>query len=292
MQLKYSKNKKLNTTKATAEYKKLWVQHWKESGQSVKSFVALHGGARSTFQRWVEADLILENTGVDTFHDGGGRPCYLDEENFNLLKQTIEELNLAQKSPDQKQFRELVFKFIKKSMTDRNTGVEIVDISDSFVSEVRNRLGAALIKSQHKPSARIKAESDPRNTYTMSAMAHAFCEFLDGNMIFNWDATQYIVLSDKDTYKVFIKSEKTEGKACTDESDGNLDTLIKLYHFHNAGGIVADPVFIIADDSMKDEEYEVHRIAGLSNKCGMGYGYLVVTKTRAANKAFYRWPPI
>ena len=64
MQLKYSKNKKLNTTKATAEYKKLWVQHWKESGQSVKSFVALHGGARSTFQRWVEADLILENTGV------------------------------------------------------------------------------------------------------------------------------------------------------------------------------------------------------------------------------------
>ena len=36
-----------------------------------------------------------------------------------------------------------------------------------------------------------------------------------------------------------------------------LDLIIKLTHFHNAAGISAVPVFLVADESIEDEDFEV-----------------------------------
>jgi len=36
-----------------------------------------------------------------------------------------------------------------------------------------------------------------------------------------------------------------------------LDLIIKLAHFHNAAGIAAVAVFLVADESIEDEDFEV-----------------------------------
>jgi len=38
---------------------------------------------------------------------------------------------------------------------------------------------------------------------------------------------------------------------------GILDLIIKLTHFHNAAGIAAVAVFLVADESIEDEDFEV-----------------------------------
>ena len=76
-------------------------------------------------------------------------------------------------------------------------------------------------------------------------------------MVFNFDTTQNTVKSHKTICRVFIKCEKPQGKAATDESRGILDQFIILIHFHNAAGIAAVAVFSVADESTKDEELEV-----------------------------------
>jgi hypothetical protein len=49
-------------------------------------------------------------------------------------------------------------------------------------------------------------------------------------------------------------------------------------------------MLIIADDQMGPEEIDIHEVKGLSIGTEIeGFGYVVFTKTRATNKAFYRW---
>jgi hypothetical protein len=66
---------------------------------------------------------------------------------------------------------------------------------------------------------------------------------------------------------------------------------IKYYHLHNAAGVVAPAVMIVADGKSKEDALVVHGpIAGLTNDVGIeGKGYLCITKTRCCNAAFYRW---
>jgi hypothetical protein len=109
-------------------------------------------------------------------------------------------------------------------------------------------------------------------------------------MIFNWDATQFCVSSDPNSSGVFIKAELPDDQPLTSVSSGNLDFTIKLYHCHHAGGSCAEPVYVIADDSMEAEDFVARRIMGLSSNNQQGsYGWLCFTKTRACNNAFYEW---
>jgi hypothetical protein len=58
----------------------------------------------------------------------------------------------------------------------------------------------------------------------------------------------------------------------------------------SASGNQAEPLYMIADDNMSEDEFRVYPVNGL----GVGTqldnkGYVVITKTRCANVPFYRW---
>jgi hypothetical protein len=143
---------------------------------------------------------------------------------------------------------------------------------------------------QFKTHARIVAEADPRNAYSMYLKSKAFCSQLFPEMIFNWNATQYVVNSDGDESGIFIKAELPSDRDLSGESGGGLDFAMKLYHFHNAAGFCSPPVFVIADNSMSEGEYKVFKIDRLNSDRSMdSYGYLCFTKTRACNSTFYKW---
>jgi hypothetical protein len=98
------------------------------------------------------------------------------------------------------------------------------------------------------------------------------------------------VSSDPNSSGVFIKAELPDDQPLTSVSSGNLDFTIKLYHCHHAGGNCAEPVYVVADDSMGAEDFVARRIMGLSSNNQQGsYGWPSFTKTRAGNNAFYEW---
>jgi hypothetical protein len=113
-----------------------------------------------------------------------------------------------------------------------------------------------------KTDARIEAEADPRNAFSMICMVKAFCEDLDMKLIFNWDATQYIVSEDLQKNGVYIKAERAQNGPLTGPSSGALAFAIKLYHFHDAGGYSAPPVFVLADDASGENDFYYCRVSG------------------------------
>jgi hypothetical protein len=73
-------------------------------------------------------------------------------------------------------------------------------------------------------------------------------------------------------------------------SAGGLGFAIKYNHFHNAAGDMAPLVLIVADDTMEEGEFFVQDVAGLSHtQLVDSTSFLVFTKTRSCNAAFYRW---
>jgi hypothetical protein len=65
---------------------------------------------------------------------------------------------------------------------------------------------------------------------------------------------------------------------------------VKFYGCVTVGGMSAAPIYILADDNMKEGEIDVYEVAGL----GLGtevnnVGYVVFAKSRTVNEEFYRW---
>jgi len=116
MKFRYSKQRKLDTAHATADEKKSWVKWWKDSKQTVTEFIKCHGGKRTTFNKWIKLDKIMTETGIDTFHDSDGRPHNIDPEFMDKLIDNIENLNLAEHSPLEPEFSELVGKVEAKTL--------------------------------------------------------------------------------------------------------------------------------------------------------------------------------
>lgn len=56
----------------------------------------------------------------------------------------------------------------------------------------------------------------------------------------------------------------------------------------SAGGFTADPIYILADNNMQKQDFDVYAVPGLHGNTGMvGTGYVVFCKTRCCNQAFY-----
>ena len=107
------------------------------------------------------------------------------------------------------------------------------------------KLNSKTVKPQKKTKARVKNESDLRNSYSMIAMVWAFAEFLDPNMVYNWDATQFVVERDGNDEVVVIKGEDDDTPA-TVVSAGETGVAIKYIHFHNSAGDVSSAVYLVA----------------------------------------------
>jgi hypothetical protein len=174
--------------------------------------------------------------------------------------------------------------------TKKRRGLAGVDqrISKKTIKRMKLNHSFVEVKCQFKTHARSFAESDVRNLYSFAIMNEAFVSPLVAPMCFNWDATQYCI--NAEGHATIVKCEGDSSKPPTALSDGGLGFAIKYYHFHNANGDLAPAVFIIADDTMTAEDFYFEEVVGLSHtQLVDATGYLVFTKTRNCNAAFYRW---
>lgn len=225
-----------------------------------------------------------------TLHARTGRPSKLDAQGKEEVLDYLRTAFKAQQTASMDTLRQVVIR--SADNTKRRRGIDSFgeSVSKSYLHEFQAENDLAHAKVQLKTDARIEAEKDPRNAYAMICLVKAYCEGLDRHLIFNWDATQYIVSDELQSKGVYIKAERAENTPITAPSQGGLAFAIKLYHFHNASGFSAPPVFVVADDEMNEEELHVMQVKGLGLSNEMtSFGWVCVTKTRACNAAFYRW---
>jgi hypothetical protein len=259
-----------------------------EEEVDIRTFAENHKLAKSTVGDYVKKYVKLVSEGVDDFHDKGGRPPLLDEQGVAELKANVG-TKKNQKGMNKRTFRLAVTSASTSTNARRGKGPQKKPPSRQTIRRVKKAANLGEGKGQVKTSARIVAEGDPRNAYSMVCMASAFCQQLRPEMICNWDATQFVIQSDGDNTLLYVKDEDDEAPL-TMQGSGELGFAIKLYHLHNAYGNPGPAVLVIADDGLKEDDVKIYRVPGLGNTAAVGdVGHVCFTKTRCGNTEFYRW---
>jgi hypothetical protein len=279
---------------------KIWVVETceKQSAElSQRDFCRRHGLPQSTFATWKQKRDLKEKTGVDTFHEERGRPRLVDHTSGIDLQLWVDKRRREQNCVSTAEWSEQFHVEMEKTQKRRVTADHparpqpkmLKRAHSSTRDDYKQQYDFSTVKAQQKPNARVFAEADPRNAFSMAVMCKAWTEDLDPSMIFNWDATQFVISPDGNCEVMYCKVKKNDDLPMTQKSAGGVKFAIKLYHYHNAAGAIAPPVFVIADETMDAEAFSAHRIAGLSTNNANGHGWVVFAKTRNGNAAFYEW---
>lgn len=263
-----------------------------KSGISERSFAIEHKIGRSTFKGWLKKYQLFKETGQMRFAGPkGGRIPLVDHQGIEAVESFVRDSCKASKAPYWHDVRIKLDEQAKETFLRRGIPCENVAISEKTFRRYKNALQANSRKAQLKTVARKVAERDVRNAFTMHCMAAAFCEDLIAAMIFNWDATTYLIKQNGE-WEVVVPRKSEEDLKPTIESDGDTDFFVKLYHLNNALGAAAVPVLLLDNDKLGEEECIVTKCKGGGNTLTMDSGdycYLVYCKTRAGNREFYRW---
>lgn len=258
---------------------------------SRRTFCENNNISKATFDGWWKKYEIMLETGIDNFGDGPGRDPYLDAEGTANITKWIDDRRANLNAPTTKEVHNKINEEVKASYQRRNKHCGHIEISQSTFKMYKTFMGLTERKAQYKPKARIEAEKDVRNAFSMFCLAKAFCSDLSPEMIINWDATQYRISGDGELKRMVRHDDGLDHIPPTAEGSGELDQFIKLYHLNNALGLVANPVFLLANPLMEEDEFIVHKVYGGGNVSNVGcdYCYQVYTKSRCGNDAFYRW---
>jgi hypothetical protein len=219
--IKWTRGIDLSKLRLTIEDKIFAVQqYYKEHCEhniSGREFASLHCLKQSTFFEWKKKYDNLVEKNVNEFHEGRGRPHLLDAEAFDMIHNAVTDACNQQKALSPTQYEELVMKGIAETKCRRGEAPTGNSCSKEFISGVKKLQEVGVNEVQFKTRARIEAEADPRNAYSMHVLVVAFCEDLSPNLIFNWDATQFVVGFDPASKGVYIKPEKANDKPLTAE---------------------------------------------------------------------------
>jgi hypothetical protein len=264
----------------------------KNASLSVRAFCKNHKISRSTFQGWLDKHKCCTETGQDRWSDNrkGGRAPLITQVGIDRIQAAIDKGYGTDHALRWKAVRKLLNDEIRLQFESRGIPCAEYEISDTSYDHYKILLDIKGRKAQVKPPARINAEKDCRNAFSMFCLASAFSEGLMKEMVFNWDATQYKISEDGE-FLVVVRNGDEETKTPTVEGNGDTNLFIKYYHLCNAAGQVSVPVLLIADPILGEEELVATRCkgGGSTDAPSENYSWVVYTKTRAGNAAFYRW---
>lgn len=265
--------------------------HFRSTGECVRAYCRHHNLPRTNLLNWLAKYELFMTHGIDEFYGSKGRPRKIDVKAIENLKHKLITASEQQHTANKRGFAQVCNEGAAETLKRRGIGCgESVVVSQRTMDRTIHEAKVSKGECQHKTKARIDAEADPRNAYSMYCMANAFTSDEHPEMMFNWDATQYVLGTEKGKVGYTVKTEDSAQKPLTAQSTGELEFGIKLYHMHNAAGAVAPPVYVVADKSMKEGEFVGYRVPGLGNANIPGsFGYVCFTQTRCCNDEFYRW---
>lgn len=167
-------------------------------------------------------------------------------------------------------------------------------------------MGVVVKNAELTTEARAKATSSVRNAvsyYALSAYATNSLGVPDIKLL-NSDGTSFTVgATNRDATKVVVlKVEPGSGSSAATGKKRPNQTVskkggptfglytIKVYITVNGNGTVMDPVYVLQDDDMKEDDCLIHPVMGLGATASISSkGYIVFMKSRSGNVKFYNW---
>jgi hypothetical protein len=238
--------------------------------------------------RWVRAIKSGSKLAIS------GRPTIVAKEHLPKIQDFI---NSSKTSIKAAAFEEEVYKYaILTSQDSKNTSEsQVRRPSRRTLGRLKNALQIKTGNAELTTNARAIACADIRNAVSMCAAQHLMVPLVSHFLILNMDATQYAVGNNSNRKaKVKYINRPSKGKSLEvvkEKGDSGITCFfIKNYLLISAGGVAADPVYIIADDNMNKEEIDIHEVDGLGNNISPdNKGYVIFCKTRCADLKFYEW---
>lgn len=304
--LKWTRNIDLSD-KTLSEYdkmlicEKLEIYLLENQGKGLRRFSDLHEIPKSTLQDWMKKYAHFKKTGEVSICGKRGANSLIDDQGILDIREKLLKRELEQDTADEKALLTFLHDALEETADRRGIVGKPRKLTKETINFYKQEIQVKKVAVQHKSNARIVAERDPRNVFTMHCLVKAFCKDLHPSMIGNFDATQFVVHNERDFHGYIVKAEQDAQNddenlilphrtAVTMESTGKLDFAVKYYHVNNANGFSATPVYVIADPLMNDDEFSWHKVFGLGTAhVSSNFGYLCFTKSRACNVAFYHW---
>ena len=223
-----------------------------------------------------------------------GRPNVLTSSSLATLKEDLSRETYNVKTED---FVKKLQKEHVKAVTTatRNASCSIDPVSRRSVGRYMGDLTLKIGNAEQTTDARAKATGDKINAISVAAAHFLMMPLSNPHITINADGTSYQTgggLTDKVSIIYDPEEQAKRGtplKVLPVKGSSLTAFFVKFYLCINATGASAPPVYIVADDNMKEGDIDCHEVPGL----GIGTevtssGYIVFAKTRAVNEAFYR----
>lgn len=221
---------------------------------------------------------------------GMGRQSDLRGSPASRVVETVRDATADDRAPD----REDLTRLLAEAVVD-TSGHKKKKITRRWVNRYMNKLRLEPKNAQHKSDARQEAERDMLNALSTVTGFQLVADMVpDDALALNFDATQCVISGGKDDRLevIVVKDEPLAGPISTkNKNGGGMNYFVKFYPIISCGGVQAPLVFVLACESMGDEECDVFECPGLckgDSDCDT-IGYIVFTKSRAGNAKFYRW---
>lgn len=262
----------------------IWLPNRQLHEVSEEILACRYGFAKSTVRRW--ADQFSKYNSINVTM---GRPSLLDLEGIQKCKAAVIDNQKTDSAPDEVELT----KILVSEMTAVKWRQNNVLTEDPCLKSVQKYIGMVatnVVTPQITSNARYVACSDYRMSYAQWILVFAFTSTLPPNMIWNWDATQFICRTQGSGRKVYIVKMECARRPTMLVQNDSLAIIIKWMHMGSASGTAIPIVLLVAISDMKEDEMVLFEIPGLTYGVEReDMGYVAFCKTRAGNSRFFNW---
>jgi hypothetical protein len=147
-------------------------------------------------------------------------------------------------------------------------------------------------KAKQTTDARAVATADKLNSVSIAAAHFLMVPLTSPHLIINADGTAYSTGGGLTAgVEVYYLADEQQGKTLKvpAQKESTLTSYFVKFYLCIYTSAIATPIYIVADDNMREGAIDVHEVVGLGHEEVLGTGYVVFSKTRAVNEEFYRW---
>jgi hypothetical protein len=267
---------------ATVEEKRWLANEFSAHTTSTPILMKRYNVSLSTLDKY--RSMLKKNK---PFHSFNGRPRLLSLSAKKIIGNQMRSKNSALTT---KEYDKLVLNAIASDRKEQgNMDPDDFSVSKSSLRRMQKELGVGDKKCERITDARRDACADLRNMICFAAMNSFMLPRVQEALIINMDSTQYQLGGFGDSLqkaKIFPQQKGKNVKVETCNFDVSLSYFIKYYLVMSAVGVKGDPIFVLQDDAMGDEEIDIHELTGLDLHSVV---HVIFCKTRGCNKSFYDW---
>ena len=259
-----------------------------DSGAPLQRVAEETGLGESTIKRWCK----WWNEGR-SLAPVNGRPRDMDQAGKQWLGEQIEKLTADGEPPQRADVAALVLE-ASKSTAHRQNRAPKASVSKKQLQKVIREVGLTTSSAEITTEARKVAKRDPLSFVSTSALFYWFFRNVPNrNLLWNYDAMTFTVGS-MDEKKVEVLTMPNRDKSKPVQVTKKVDSLpccsMRWYNLNSGAGGVGTLVFLFKWPEMKEGDFQVFEVPGLTSSTDMlQKGYVVFTQDGKGNLEFHKW---